>query len=231
MGLVCFVSFRILEKSDIVRYNRYDTLKEDKKGGLKLLIRHRIIRFTFVSVVTGVVRTTVVFWLTTYIADYLEFGAEKAALIYTGATLAISLTAFITIFVYEKMGYDMDKTMLLMFVISAICFLGVYFAKNPWVNVCLIVLAIMSSNGAATMLWSRYCPSLRNTGMVSGATGFLDFMSYMAAAVSSTVFANAVSVIGWSNLILVWFGLAISGVVIMLPNGFITNTSDTRIDC
>ena len=75
----------------------------------------------------------------------------------------------------------------------------------------------MSSNGAATMLWSRYCPSLRDTGMVSSATGFLDFMSYMAAAASSTIFANAVSLIGWGNLILVWFGLMIVGVVVALP--------------
>ena len=73
-------------------------------------------------------------------------------------------------------------------------------AKNPWLNIVLIVLAIMASNGAATMIWSRYCPGLRDTGMVSAATGFLDFVSYMAAAVSSTLFANAVSGIGWSNL-------------------------------
>ena len=75
----------------------------------------------------------------------------------------------------------------------------------------------MSSNSAATMLWSRYCPSLRDTGMVSGATGFLDFMSYMAASISSTLFANAVEEIGWGNLILVWCGLMIVGIIVALP--------------
>ena len=75
----------------------------------------------------------------------------------------------------------------------------------------------MSSNGAASMLWSRYCPSLRYTGMVSGATGFLDFVSYMSASASSTLFANAVSVIGWSNLILVWFGLMLVAMIISIP--------------
>jgi len=67
------------------------------------------------------------------------------------------------------------------------------------------------------MLWSRYCPSLRDTGMVSGATGFLDFMSYMAASVSSTLFANAVSDIGWGGLIFVWLLLMLVGVAICLP--------------
>jgi sugar phosphate permease len=67
------------------------------------------------------------------------------------------------------------------------------------------------------MLWSRYCPGLKDTGMVSSATGFLDFMSYMAASVSSTLFANAVSVIGWQNLVMTWFGLMALGVIVVLP--------------
>ena len=75
----------------------------------------------------------------------------------------------------------------------------------------------MAADCAASIMWSRYCPSLRNTGMVSSATGFLDFCSYMAASASSTLFANAVSDIGWGPLILVWMGLMLVGVLITLP--------------
>ena len=92
-----------------------------------------------------------------------------------------------------------------------------YFVKTPVLNLVCIVLAIMSSNGAAAMLWSRYCPSLRDTGMVSSVTGFIDFLSYMAAAVANVVFANAATSIGWGNLILVWVGLMIIGVIVSLP--------------
>ena len=80
-----------------------------------------------------------------------------------------------------------------------------------------MIFGIFAANCAASMLWSKYCPSLYDTGMVSGATGFLDFMSYMAAAVSSTLFANAVSDIGWGGLVLVWCGLMVVGVVVSLP--------------
>lgn len=133
------------------------------------------------------------------------------------STFVISFTTFITIFIYEKLKSNMDITILLMFISSSLSFILVYLVKQPVLNVALIMLAIMASNGAATMLWSRYCPGLRDTGMVSGATGYLDFISYMAAAVSSTIFANAVSVIGWGNLILVWFGLMVVGVVVSFP--------------
>ena len=80
-------------------------------------------------------------------------------------------------------------------------------------------MAIMSSNASATILYSVYCPSLRDTGMVSSATGFLDFLSYMAAAAANLIFANAATTIGWSNLILVWLGLMMLGVIIALPYG------------
>ena len=104
-----------------------------------------------------------------------------------------------------------------MFSNAAVFFTLTYLAKMPVVNMVCIVLAIMSSNGAATMLWSRYCPSLRDTGMVSSATGFLDSLSYMAAATANLIFANAATTIGWGRLILVWVGLMLVGVAIALP--------------
>lgn len=216
MAIICFVCFIMLEKKGIVKYNQYKAEKE-KGGSIKVLIKHRIIKFTLISVITGVIRTTVVFWMPTYISQYLDFSPETSAMLFTVATFVISFTAFVSVFTYEKLGRNMDLTILLMFIASAVFFALVYFVKVPYLNIAFLVLAIMASNGAATMLWSRYCPSLRDTGMVSGATGFLDFMSYMSAAASSTIFANAVSSIGWGNLILVWMGLMIFGVIIALP--------------
>ncbi len=217
MGAVCFLAFTLFERKGIVRYGAYKKGQSTGGGGIKVLLKRQIVKFTFVSVLTGIVRTTVVFWLTTYISEYLGFDSDKAALLYTVATLIIATSAFVAVFVYERLGRNMDLTILIMFSVSALSFLLVFLCKTPWVNLAFIILAILASNGASAMLWARYCPSLADTGMVSSATGFLDFMSYMAASVSSTLFANAVSVIGWSGLILVWFGLMVVGVVISLP--------------
>lgn len=217
MAIIFFACFTVFEKKGMIQYGQYKT--EKKKGGsIKVLFKHHIVKFALISIITGVVRTSVIFWLTTYISQALGFAPDVAAGLYTAATLVISLTAFIAIFVYEKvMKFNMDATILLMFSLSAVFFLLVYFIKIPAVNIVLMVLAIMSSNASATMLWSRYCPSLRDTGMVSGATGFLDFLSYMAAATANVLFANAVTSIGWNNLILVWMALMIAGVIVALP--------------
>lgn len=216
MAIICFLFFLMFEKKGIVKYNQYKCKKE-QGGSIKVLIKHRIIKFALISMLTGVVRTTVVFWLPTYISQYLGFSSETSAIIFTTATFIISFTTFIAIFIYEKLNRNMDLTILLAFILSALSFAVIYLIKQPVLNIILIIVAIMSSGSAATMLWSRYCPSLRDTGMVSGATGFLDFISYMAAAASSTIFANVVSVIGWGNLILVWFALMMTGVIVALP--------------
>lgn len=216
MGCICFGVFTLFERRGLVSYNQYPIRKESG-GAVKVLLKHHIVKFTLVALLTGVVRTTVVFWLPTYLSQYLQFSPQQAALLFTIATLVISLTTFFAIVLYERLGHDMNKTVLLCFSLSAVCFLLVFLLRQPALNILFLVLAIMGSNGAATMLWSRYCPGLRDTGMVSGATGFLDFVSYMAASASSTLFANAVSAIGWGYLILVWFGLMVVGVIIALP--------------
>lgn len=216
MSLSVFLCFSRFEKCGIVRYDQY---KNEKKGAqnIRVLFRHQIVKFSLISILTGIVRTSVVFWLPTYIAQYLGFSAAASAKIFTAATFVISFTAFIAVFLYEKLGYDIQKTILLMFSSAVVFFTLTYFVRQPLPNIVCIVLAIMSSNGAAAMLWSRYCPSLRDTGMVSSATGFLDFLSYMSAAAANLVFANAVAEIGWGKLILVWLVLMIIGVIDVLP--------------
>lgn len=216
MATACFVLLSLFEKRGIVKYGRYKPPAK-RSGGIKILIKHRIIKFTLISMLTGVVRTTVVFWLPTYLAQHLKFSSDKAALLFTVATLVISASSFISVFVYELLHRNMNLTILLAFSVSAFSFLMVYFLSAPAWNISFMVLGIMSSNAAATMLWSRYCPSLRDTGMVSGATGFLDFVSYMAASVSSKLFANATATIGWSGLILTWLALMVTGVIVALP--------------
>lgn len=220
MGIISYILFFIMGKKGVVKYNQFQKIKdkrEKNENGIELLIQRRIIRFTFISILTGVVRTTVVFWMPTYFVQYLGFSTENAATIFTIATFVISMTSFITIFVYEKLHRDMDLTIMLAFSSSTILFFLVFCVKMPILNVVLLVVAIMSSNAVSSMLWSTYCPSLRDTGMVSSATGFLDFVSYMAASISSTLFANAVTTIGWGNLILVWCGLMLFGLIMFLP--------------
>lgn len=218
IGIIAFICFWRLEIKGFVSYGKYEIKEKGGKVKVNVLLKHQIVKFCLIAVITGIVRTSVVFWLPTYLSQYLGFSPQHSATIFSIVTLIISLTVFIAVFVYERLR-SMNKTILLMFSVAAVAFGVVWLIGHPIVNIVCLVIAIMGSGCVASIMWCRYCPGLRDTGMVSSVTGFLDFLSYMAAAVANIVFANAVSAIGWKKLILVWMLLMIAGVLISLPYG------------
>lgn len=216
MGIAVLISFTAMEKKGVVKYGQF-VRKKSEGGSIKLLLKRKIVKYTLVAILTGVVRTTVVFWMPTYIAEHLKFSPDTAALIFTVASLAFSFSAIVAAPIYQWLKRDMDLTVLVGFSAAAVFFLLVYIVPDPMVNVICLSLGIMANNVATSILWSWYCPSLYDTGMVSTVTGFVDACSYAAASLSSTLFANAVGIIGWGNLILIWMGLMVCGVVVSLP--------------
>ena len=216
MGLVALFAFTALEKKGIISYHK-DFKPKEKGGKLQVLLKRGIIKFTVIAIVTGVVRTAVIFWLPTYLAQHLGFSSKSATLLYTVSTFIISFTSFLAVFIYERLKRNMELSIFLYFIASTVFFVLVLFVRQPAVNIVLLILAIMAGKAADSMMWCRYCPSLYDTGMVSTATGYLDFISYMAAASSSSIFANSVSEIGWTGLTLIWAGLMAVGIVVSIP--------------
>jgi len=216
MAVASFLVLHTLERQGIVRHRPYQK-PEGSAGSIRVLLERQIVKFMLLSIVTGTVRTTVVFWLPTYMTQFLGLSAEQSALLYTIVTFIVSASAFLAIFLYERLGRNMDRTILLCFVVSALAFLSLYFIRQPVLNIPLLVVAIISSNCVMNMTYSIYSPSLRDTGMVSRASGLLDFVSYAAASASSSLFANAVVNWGWDNLILIWTGIIVFGILIALP--------------
>ena len=223
MAVICFVLFTVFERRGIVRYGTSKTdgnhIINTPTGLLpkiKLLLRHDILRYSAISMITGVIRTAVLFWMPTYFNKYLGYGTEASALIFTVATLVISSNSFIAVGLYEALGRRRSPSLLILFGVSFAAFLLTFMVTEPILNIILLVIAVIGSNGAASILWSVYCPSLSDTGVVSSATGFLDFLSYTAAAITTVIFGNIVSLIGWGNLILIWTALSFLGVLVSL---------------
>lgn len=216
MGCVCFFCFCLLEKKGIVKYGQYAPKKGERRN-IRVLLKRQIVKFTFIAILTGIVRTSVVFWMPTYISQHLGFPPEKATLIFSVASLIFAFSTIIAIFVYERLKHNMELSILLGFSFSTVFFLLVLCIKQPMINVVCMTLAILGNNLVANLMWSRYCPSLYDTGMVSTATGFLDACSYLAAAISSKLFANAADTVGWSVLVMIWTGLMGLGILVALP--------------
>ncbi len=186
MAIVVFVFFLFFERKGIVKYNLYKP-KNENGNAVRVLIKHSYLKFCLISFITGIVRTGWITLIPEYFFECLGYTESQAEGVFSIVTLIISFTTFISIFIYERLKRNINKTLSLTFGLALIFFIAVLFIVHPVVSVVLMVVAIMSSNAAATMLWSVYCPSLRDTGFTSGATGFLDFINYMAAGVFTLV--------------------------------------------
>lgn len=215
-GTFSIFYFYLLKKKQFLSENKREKEKTESKG-IRSLLEHRIITFTLVSLLTGIIRTSVVFWMPTFFSQRLGFSPESAALIFTASTTLVATNAFISVWIYKALKENMDRTLLLSFGLSAIFFLLLFFVKSPVPCIFIMIIAVFFAHCAASMLWVIYCPSLAKTGLVSSATGFLDFVSYMSAAIASSLFGNAVGTIGWDMLILIWAGLMLFGSLFFLP--------------
>lgn len=218
MGSLFYLSIAMLERKGIVKY--HERIAGAKKGGsIKVLIENQIIKFSLISIVTGIVRTSVTFWVPTYLSQYLGYSVTAAASIYTVMTCVRSVAPYIgNLVIYERIfKRRMNPVLILAFALSTASFFFMFSIKMPFLNIAFLCFALMAESIASNLLWSVYCPSLRDTGMVSSATGYLDFLSYAAAGVANVLFANAISAIGWGNLILVWAALMGVGIIVSIP--------------
>lgn len=221
MGVAAFFLFVRFEKSGAVKYNQFKNPKKEKgnlTSGIKLLVDNGIIKYTIVSMITGIVRTSVIFWTPTYLSEYLSFNNEISVTVYSVITVVLSVMPFVTIFIYERVfRQNMNANLLFAFALGTVSFFMMFAVKEPVLNGVFLSLALFANGAATTILWSIYCPALRDTGMVSTATGYLDFISYIAAALANILFSRAVPSIGWKNLLLVWVAIMAVGIIVSLP--------------
>jgi len=216
MAIICFIIFLIFEQKGIVKYNLYK--RENNKGGtVKELLKHNFVKFCLISIITGMIRTSWVSWLPKYFNEFLGYNIEQSSMTFSISTFIMAFITFIAVFIYEKFKRNINLTLIIMFSVSIVFFALVLLFNQPIINVTFMIIAIMASNGAATMLWSVYCPSLRDTGMVSGATGFLDFLSYVGAAIFSLVVGTLLKTVGWNYVLIIPLSLMILGLAISLP--------------
>ena len=221
MGIGCFLFLSLLESKGYMARRRLQNGEKPRGVNLRKLLDHDIVRFCFISVLTGIVRTSVMFWVPTYLAQNLGYTSDEAAQLFMGISLIYSMSPWLNnLVVYDiVLRRNMYLMLKLSFGGSAVFFILMLVtgAGMPVVNMLVLVLALIACGGASNMLYSVYCPSLKATGSVSSATGFIDFLSYAAAALANLLFANAIETIGWSNLIIVWAALMAVGCLIVLP--------------
>lgn len=225
-----FIMLTVLEKKGAVRPLKKAADAEKKKGLADLLSVFTLPKFVvymLIGMVVEIAATSITFWMTTYIHQYLNFSENESRMIFSAVTIIKSICPFFSLFFFKLFGENDVRVMRLMFAISTAMFVLMYFspASKPILNLFFFLLALSSISIASAEMWSIYVPSLGKSGKVSGTNGVLDCSGYLGATAATSFFAwvkmsveksVGTAADGWRALILVWGAVALCGFVITL---------------
>lgn len=213
LSVLSFICFTLLEKSGLIV--PLEKKKKEKNGSfLSVFKLKNFVVYMLIGMVIEIAGTAVAFWLPTYISEYLKFPANVSGIIYSVISLIKSIGPFVCLILFKKFKENDMKMMRVMFVISALLFVGMSIASNVWINLFFLLLALFANCCASGVMWSIYIPSLASSGKVSSANGILDCSGYAAAAAATTLFAVVMNSFGWTGTILLWAGTTALGAVI-----------------
>ncbi len=170
--------------------------------------------YMFISAIGEIAGSSITFWIPTYTTEHLGFSAEAAATVYSVVSLTTLFTPFITLLIYEKFIHNGVKLALVMYILSAVFFVGVRFTAMPIFNVAMLIVAKMAAAAASSIVWSAYIPSLARSGKVSSANGVIDAAGYAMASLANVVFSGSVARLGWGGIVSMWCGIMLVGAAV-----------------
>lgn len=217
--IIAVVSFSVIslyEKAGLVV-----PVKIEKKGryydGFRSVFKlPNFCVYVVISAVLEVSGTAITFWLPTYVNEYLGFASNVSGIIFSIISLINSFGTFLCLILFKKFGENDMLMLRVMFSLSAVFFVGMCFIHITWINLLLLLFALLANCCASGVMWSIYIPSLAKSGRVSGANGILDCAGYGGAAIATTVFAGTMEKLGWTGTILLWGATALIGAIVTI---------------
>lgn len=217
MAIISLILLSRLEKKGIIVYQKKTTEKVHFKD---LFSVFKIPGFFFYMIIGGVTETSgtaISFWLPTYFSEYLGQSVNFSNTTFSIFSFLLGLCPFAILFFYHLARERATLLMRIMFFLSAISFLILYFiGTNLWLNLALTFLGMFTIGCISSLLWSIYIPSLGKTGRVSSANGVLDCSGYLFAALSNVIFTLLMETFGWTGMILGWLAVAVIGFAVSL---------------
>ena len=179
--------------------------------------------YMFISAIGEIAGVSITFWIPTYTTEHLGFSAEAAATVYSVVSLTTLFTPFVSLLIYDKFIRNGVKLALVMYIVSAVFFIGVRFTAMPVFNIAMLIVAKMAAGAAYSIVWSAYIPGLARSGKVSSANGVIDAAGYAMASLANVVFSGSVARLGWGGIVSMWCGIMLVGAVVSAAKILRTN--------
>lgn len=212
--VMAVVVYRVL---DVMEKNGQLSYRSTKGQGISSLLSvFKIEKFVFYMVVACLVEigaASISFWIPTFLTDKLLFGKNIANMIFTAISVVRAFMPFVALAIFRATKEKDVAMMRVAFSVAAIMFAGMLLARNIWMCLALLLLALMAISCTSALLWSIYIPGLGKTGKVSSVNGVLDCTGYIAAAAANLLFAGVMGSAGWNAVFVLWSGIGVIGFI------------------
>lgn len=207
-----------MEKCGVIGTYASENAQKIQTDFKKIFLNTGFISMVIVTLLYGVIRNAVSFWIPTFIAQNFSVSSKTAAAISTILPLTNILGTFVTMFIAKLLKYREKLMCMILFSFSVIMFVIVFLCKSGLapLSISALFLASAAMTGACNMIFSIYVLHFTSTGLISGITGFFDFASYISASGASFLFPVILKAAGWSAVVAVWTAVTAAGTVFSL---------------
>lgn len=215
-AVVCFLMNTRMEHKGIVRTFSAAGIKNKGKALKPQLTRNAFVLMCFVTVLNGVMRNAVVFWIPTFIAERFSLSVTTAVSISSILPFVNLLGTLATVAIVKRVQYNEKRVLVMLFAFSTAMF-GCMFLLNGRgmvINIAALFLASAAMTGGCNMIFSYYVLDFTDTGRVSTITGFLDFIAYLFASFANVAFSSFIQRAGWNNIVLSWAVICVLGALL-----------------
>lgn len=162
----------------------------------------------------GILKDGVTLWLPTYLSETFALSDSTVSWVMNIIPIINLAGAFVAVQINKRIAKNEFLTMALMFAVSFIGIVSLYFFGKFNVILAVIFMSLSTSSmlGANTMLLTFVPMFFTKVGRVSAFTGFLDAVSYLSSAVSAMAIGLIAGTHGWSTTVIVWAAIAFGGI-------------------
>ncbi len=207
-----------MENKGIIKKNALPDITNKPGGNLRYLFSNGFAAMTAVTMLNGIIRNAVIFWVPLFISERFHVSAAAAAglssilpFINLGGTL-------VTLYIVKLLKNDEKLMLAILFAFSTLMFVSMYLSngRGMLLNLAALFSASAAMTGACNMIFSFYIIRFSDTGKISGITGFLDFSAYVSASAASILFSSLISDFGWNLIVGIWAATTFLGIVFSL---------------
>ena len=218
-GFLCIVALLVffvtlhLEKTGAVKVERIIPTAEHRNGVGARFLTAGFVCMSVVTMLNGVVRNAVSFWIPTFLVQYLEYPKELSAGLVMLLPLFNVAGTVLTLWIFQRLRCDEKKMCATLFVAVIPLFALLYICRGSFsfLSVAALFFASALMMGVCTLVFSVYVLQFHDTGKLSGISGFYDFASYISASGASLLFNALMVGNNWNMLIALWILIGVLG--------------------